>query len=87
MATIVITREEARELAIKECKKQIAKYGPDGISVMCPMPGKNKWTWQEELDAVINDTPLENRDTNMIDDFIALDKHYIETKGCHPKFE
>ena len=82
-----ISREQAREYAIRECQKNIEKYGASAISVMCPMPGKNSWTWQEELDAVLYDTKLENRDDNMIDNFIQFDKFIIEHKGRHAKFE
>lgn len=65
-----MTREEAKVQALKLIDDYILKYGEDEISMMCPQPGKNSWTWKEEREAVLNDVPCENRGDNLIDSIL-----------------
>lgn len=69
-----MTREQARQIALVEIKKEIEKHGIDSIAAMAPMPGKNTWTWREELEAIIKDKPLENTNENFIDGILRLEQ-------------
>ena len=62
-----MTREEARDIALKMCKDSIEKYGEDAIFVQAPCYGKCSWTYKEALDSILNDTVLENTNENLID--------------------
>ena len=62
-----MTREEAKEIALKMCKDSIEKYGEDAIFVQAPCYGKCSWTYKEALDSILNDTVLENTNENIID--------------------
>lgn len=66
----IMTREEAKEIALKWCKDGIDKYGEDAIFAAAPQPGKNTWTWKEALDSILNDTVLENTNENIIDSVV-----------------
>jgi hypothetical protein len=46
-----------------------------------PQRGKNTWTNQEVMDSILNDTPLEGCNDNLIDQIIALDKWAQEHKN------
>lgn len=69
-----MTREEAKVNALKLIDDYILKYGGDEISMMCPQPGKNVWTWKEEREAVLKDVPCENRGDNLIDSILLYEK-------------
>ena len=73
-----MTREEARKIAIRYLTDMLVSYGENSISHRCPKPGKNSWTWKEQLDAVINDVPLEGDVVNFIDDILAIDRYFKE---------
>lgn len=69
-----MTREQARQIALIETKKEIVEHGIDSIAVMAPKPGKNSWTWREMLEAIIEDKPLEDTDYNYIDGILNLEQ-------------
>ena len=76
-----MTREEAKNIAINWIQTQIDKFGPDHVFMMAPKPGKNTWTNQEVMDSIINDTPLEGCNDNLIDQILELDKWKKEHKN------
>lgn len=53
--------------------------GENVIALMTPQPGKNSWTWKELRESVINDMPLDDTNTNPVDDVLAMEK-WTETK-------
>lgn len=65
-----MTREEAKQIALKMCKDSIEKYGEDAIFVQAPCYGKCSWTYKEALDSILNDTVLENTNENIIDSIL-----------------
>jgi hypothetical protein len=69
-----MTREEAKVKALKLIDDYILNDGEDAISMMCPQPCKNAWTWKEEREAVLNDVPCENRGDNLIDSILFTEK-------------
>ena len=76
-----MTREEAKKFAINWAQTQIDKFGPDHVFMRAPKRGKNTWTNQEVMDSILNDTPLEDCNDNLIDQIIALDKWEQEHKN------
>lgn len=66
----MITREQAKQIALDYVNKEIENHGEDCIIIEAPMPGKNTWTAKEYKDAIINDTWLENTTENPIDAII-----------------
>lgn len=66
----MITREQAKQIALDYVNKEIENHGEDYIIMEAPMPGKNIWTAKEYKDAIINDTWLENTTENPIDAII-----------------
>ena len=62
-----MTREEAKEIALRLVNESIKQHGEDGIYMMCPKPGKNSWTYKEVKDAILEDKPLEDSNNNIID--------------------
>lgn len=76
-----MTREEAKKFAINWAQMQIDKFGPDHVFMRAPKRGKNTWTNQEVMDSILNDTPLEGCNDNLIDQIIALDKWAQEHKN------
>ena len=73
-----MTREQARQFALKGVEKEIQEHGEDAIALMAPMPGKNHWSWKEYKEAIINDTNLEESETNPIDAILSYNKYRIE---------
>ena len=74
-----MTREQAKQILLKDVEKNIKKFGEDTVAVMSPMPGKNSWTWKEYKEAVINDTNLEGtEDMNPIDSILKYDEYRLE---------
>lgn len=76
-----MTREEAKQFAINWAQMQIDKFGPDHVFMSAPQPGKNTWTNQEVIDSIINDTPLEGCNDNLIDQILEFDKWKKEHKN------
>lgn len=70
-----MTREEAKEIALKMCKDSIEKYGEDAIYAQAPCVGKCSWTYKEALDSILNDTVLENTNENIIDSVLKYYKY------------
>ncbi len=66
----MITREQAKQIALGYVNKEIEMHGEDCIIISAPTIGKNTWTAKEYKDAVINDTCLENTTENPIDSII-----------------
>lgn len=73
-----MTRNEAKEIALKSIEEEIEKNGENHIFIAAPQLGKNSWTLKECKEAILNDKPLENSDNNLIDGIINLDKYLIE---------
>ena len=73
-----MTREQAKQIALKSADDEIQKHGEDAIALMCPKIGKDHWTWKEYKDAIINDTNLEDSETNPIDTILNYEKYRIE---------
>ena len=74
-----MTREQAKQILLKDVEKNIKKFGEDTVAVMSPMPGKNSWTWKEYKEAVINDTDLEGcKDSNPIDMLLDYEEYRLE---------
>lgn len=76
-----MTREEAKEIALKMCKDSIEKYGEDAIYFSSPCIGKCSWTYKETLDSIVNDTVLENTNLNIIDSVLNAYKYFDYVKS------
>lgn len=76
----IMTREQAKQIALIELNEMIKKHDIDEIYQICPKPGKNSWTFREELQAVILDEPLLSLDHNFIDDVLLREKH-LQQRG------
>jgi len=72
-----MTREEAKQYALKQVDKDIEQHGEDGIAMRSPCIGKCVWTWGELKMAILKDECLENTDFNPIDKILGLHKHLI----------
>lgn len=74
-----MTREQAKQILLKDAEKNIKKYGEDAVAVMSPKIGKDHWTWREVKEAIINDTCLEDSDgMNPIDNLIAYEEDRLK---------
>lgn len=73
-----MTRDEAKEIALKAIKKEIELHGEDYIYMLAPQKGKNSWTLREAKESIIEDKELENSNTNLIDGILNLDKYMKE---------
>ena len=73
-----MTRDEAKQIALKSIEEEIEKNGENHIFIAAPQLGKNSWTLKECKEAILNDKPLENTDNNLIDGIINLDKYLRE---------
>lgn len=62
-----MTREEAKEIALKEIEKGISKEGENAIFVMSPKTGKCSWTYKEAKESILRDEYLEGTNNNLID--------------------
>ena len=62
-----MTREEAKEIALKEIEKGISKEGENAIFVMSPKTGKCSWTYKEAKESILKDECLESTNNNLID--------------------
>lgn len=72
----VMTREEAKRIALEEIDKDIEKNGEDALFCAAPMPGKNSWTLKEARESVVNDVVLEGTGMNIIDSIIDLEEYF-----------
>jgi hypothetical protein len=71
-----MTREDAKQIALKEIENGIAKYGEDAIFMMSPKVGKDSWTWKEAKDSILKDKPLEDSgNCNLIDLVLKYDEY------------
>lgn len=85
-----MTREQAKQIALIEFNEMLKEHDIDEVYQMCPMRGKNSWTYRENLQAIIFDEPLFNLGHNFIDDTLNLEKHYQEQGKSlldDPKYE
>lgn len=73
-----MTRDEAKEIALKAIEKEIELHGEDYIYMLAPQKGKNSWTLREAKESILEDKELENSDTNLIDGILNLDKYMKE---------
>lgn len=73
-----MTRDEAKEIALKAIEKEIELHGEDYIYMLAPQKGKNSWTLREAKESIIEDKKLENSNTNLIDGILNLDKYMKE---------
>lgn len=73
-----MTRDEAKEIALKAIEKEIELHGEDYIYMLAPQKGKNSWTLREAKESILEDKELENSNTNLIDGILNLDKYMKE---------
>jgi hypothetical protein len=73
-----MTRDEAKEIALKAIEKEIELHGEDYIYILAPQKGKNSWTLREAKESILEDKELENSNTNLIDGILNLDKYMKE---------
>lgn len=73
-----MTREEAKEIALKEIEKGINKKGENAIFVMSPKTGKCSWTYKEAKESILKDECLEGTNNNLID--MVLDYENYKNK-------
>ena len=74
-----MTREEAKEFALKEIEKGIRQKGENAMFMMSPKTGKCSWTYKEAKESVLRDECLEDTNDNLID--MVLD--YENYKSNH----
>lgn len=73
-----MTREEAKQIALKMIDAEITKHGEEGIFMRAPKIGKNSWTNREAKESILEDKPLEDScGYNLIDTVLA----YYRYKG------
>ena len=73
-----MTREEAKEFALKEIEKCISKEGENAIFAMSPKTGKCSWTYKEAKESILKDECLESTNNNLID--MVLDYENYKNK-------
>lgn len=73
-----MTREEAKQIALKTINEEIKKHGENYVYMQSPKRGKNTWTLKEAKESILNDTTLEDTNINLIDGIIELDKFLKE---------
>lgn len=78
----MITREQAKELALKSTKDLMTKEGKtlDDVCLLSPKIEKNSWTYREYIEAIEQDKCLEDSDNNPIDMILNYEK-YLNEKG------
>jgi len=62
-----MTREEAKQIALKEIEEGIRQEGEDAIFMMSPKTGKCSWTYKEARESILEDKCLEDSNVNLID--------------------
>lgn len=80
-----MTREEAKEIALRMVNECIEKYGEDAIYIMAPKPGKNSWTYKEAKESILEDKCMEDSNTNIIDMIIEYEEYAKEHNLDIPK--
>lgn len=71
-----MTREEAKQLALKEVEEGIRKNGENAIFMMSPKIGKDSWTWKEAKESILEDKALEDSGNyNLIDSILKYDEY------------
>lgn len=80
-----MTRERAKEIALRLVNESIKREGEDGIYMMCPKPGKNTWTYKEAKESILEDKSLEDTNTNIIDLVIEYDEYAKKHNIKSPK--
>lgn len=76
----MITREQAKEFALKSAKDLMKKEGKtlDDVCLLSPKKGKNNWTYREYIEAIEQDKCLEDSDNNPIDMTLNYEKYLNE---------
>lgn len=76
----MITREQAKEFALKSTKDLMTKEGKtlDDMCLFSPKKGKNSWTYREYIEAIEQDKCLEDSDNNPIDMILNYEKYLNE---------
>ena len=80
-----MTRDEAKEFALKLIDEDIEKYGEDAFFMRAPKTGKNSWTFKEAKESVIKDKCLEDSNTNPIDMILEFEEYAKEHNLETPK--
>ena len=78
----MITREQAKEIGLKEIKRLMEKDNKslDDVCLMSPKIGKDSWTYREYIEALEQDKCLEDSNINPIDTLLNYEK-YLNEKG------
>ena len=76
----MITREQAKEIGLKDVKRLMEKDNKtlDDVCVMSPKIGKDSWTYREYIEALEQDKCLEDSNMNPIDMLLNYEKHLNE---------
>lgn len=72
-----MTREEAKQIAMKMIDAEITKHGEDGIFMRSPKIGKSSWTNKEAKESILEDRPLEDSCGHNIIDSVLEYYRYI----------
>lgn len=75
-----MTREQAKQIALKEVERQIEQLGENAVAFSAPKRGKNVWTLGEYKTAILNDECLEDSNFNPIDGVLRLEE-FKKEKG------
>ena len=80
LSFVIMTREEARKIALDNLQEELEKNGPEAIFCASPQPGKNSWTIGEAIESVEKDLPLENG-SSIIDDVLLFHEYQLSTSN------
>ena len=74
-----MTRQEAKEILLQGIRNDLIANMKSihSVCMISPKKGKSSWTYAEMIDAITNDTTLEDSDYNPIDSYL----HYLEYKN------
>lgn len=70
-----MTREEAKQIALKEIEEGIRQEGEDAVFMMSPKTGKCSWTYKEAKESILEDKCLEDSNCNLVDLVLNYDKY------------
>ena len=71
-----MTREEAKQIALKMIDAEITIHGEEGIFMRSPKIGKCSWTNREVKESIIEDRPLKDScGHNIIDSVLEYCKY------------
>ena len=73
-----MTRDEAKQIALKAIEKEIELHGENYIYLAAPQQGKNSWTLREAKESILENKKIENSNTNLIDGILNLEKYMKE---------